>query len=95
MTNEATDYFLVKLIKGPDWRPGLSLDRLRLQIGHMRNLWRLRRLKKALLAGPLGGEGPIRGIVIFTAKNEGEVRAMMETDPAVKAGRLSYEISRL
>ena len=97
MTNGTAEdgYFLVKLTKGPVWRPGRSFDLLVLQIRHMRNLWRLRRMKKALWAGPVTDGGPLRGIVVFKAASEDEVRTLVETDPAVKAGRLSYEISEL
>jgi uncharacterized protein YciI len=61
----------------------------------MRNLWRLQREKKIVLAGPLSNEGEIRGIAIFKVDTEEEVRELIETDPAVRAGRLSYEISEL
>ena len=95
MTNDPGNYFLVKLVKGPAWKPGLSLDLVWLQLRHMRNLWRLQRMKKVALAGPISGGEQIRGIVVFRAASEDEVRELIESDPAVKNGRLSYQIGPL
>lgn len=89
------DYYLVKLVKGPTWKPGFSISIFVLQIRHLGNLWRLRRMKRAPLAGPLAGNGRIRGIVILRAESEAEAKALIETDPAVQVGRLSFEIRRL
>jgi hypothetical protein len=93
MTKDDQKYYLVKLVRGPNWRPGLSLALLKLQMRHMLNLWRLRRMKKAVLASPFSDNSEIRGIVIFKTTGEDEVKALIETDPAVQAGRLTYIIS--
>jgi uncharacterized protein YciI len=95
MTDDINRYYLVKLVKGPDWKPGLSFDLLALQFRHMRNLWRLRRAKKAVLSAPLADHGEIRGIVILKAANQEEAKVLIQSDPAVQARRLSYEISEL
>ena len=93
MTEGTAHYYLVKLVKGPEWRPGLSFDLLLLQFRHLRNLLRLRRFKKTVISGPLMDDGDVRGVVMFKVGTEDEVRKLIETDPAVQAGRLSYEIS--
>lgn len=95
MTAGTKKYFLVKLIKGPDWKPGLTPGLLALQVRHMRNLWRLRRAKKAVLSAPLADGGDIRGIVVFKVADEKEAEDLIRTDPAVQAGRLSYEIGEM
>lgn len=95
MMGQAANYFLVKLVKGPVWQPGLSLDLLLLQFRHMRNLFRLRRMKQAVLSGPFADDGDIRGIVILKVDTQEEAIGLIESDPAVQAGRLAYEISLL
>jgi len=95
MSKDPAQYYLVKLVKGSEWKPGMSLSLIDLQFKHMQNLWRLQRAKKTVLSGPLADDGEIRGIVIFKVDTEEEVRELIERDPAVRAGRLSYEISRL
>ncbi|MGA2820452.1 MAG: YciI family protein [Anaerolineales bacterium] len=64
----------------------------RLQMEHLRHLFWLRAEGKLLLNGPVTDEGSLRGIGIFAATDEDEVRQLLEEDPAVKAGRLIYEI---
>lgn len=44
------------------------------------------------LAGPFLDNGNWRGILVFNTQDTGKVRSLVEADPAVKAGRLSYEI---
>ena len=73
MSNDRNRYYLVKLVKGPAWQPGISLGLIVLQFKHMHNLWRLQREKKIVLAGPLSNEGEIRGIAIFKVDTEEEV----------------------
>ena len=94
MAQEADKYYLVKLVKGPVWQPGVSFGLLVLQFKHMRNLWRLQRLKKTVLSGPFSDNGEIRGVVIFKAASADEVRELIERDPAIRAGRLDYQISQ-
>ena len=92
MPDPTTRLYLVKLVKGPDWSPGVTPGLLVLQLRHMGNLWRLRRAKKAVLAAPVSDGSGLRGIVIMRVASEEEARTLITTDPAVQAGRLSYEI---
>jgi uncharacterized protein YciI len=47
---------------------------------------------KIVVAGPFGDDGSWRGIFIFNCETEMEVKQLLNTDPAIAAGRLAYEI---
>jgi uncharacterized protein YciI len=84
-------YFLVLLKKGPN-RDQDSVTAAKIQKAHMENINRMAASGKLNVAGPFLDEGELRGIFIFDSGNEDEVKKMVENDPAVKAGRLIYEI---
>lgn len=84
-------YFLV-LLKAGSNKSIDSLQREKIQEGHMANIRRLAKLKKLVVAGPFGDNGDLRGIFIFDVPTKEEVETLLQTDPAIKAGRLSYEI---
>ena len=84
-------YFLVLLKKGPN-RNQDSTTAARIQKAHLENINRMAAAGKLNVAGPFLDEGDLRGIFIFDSGNEDEVRKLVENDPAVKAGRLIYEI---
>jgi len=84
-------YFFVLLKKGPN-RSQDSVTAARIQKAHTENINRMAASGKLNVAGPFLDEGDMRGIFIFDSGNEDEVRKLVESDPAVKAGRLTYEI---
>lgn len=86
-------YYFVMLTKGArrDEIKDTSIIN-KLQAGHMANMERLSREGKLMLAGPFGDDGNWRGVFVFDAESEDEVKSMLATDPAIKAGRLDYEI---
>lgn len=47
---------------------------------------------KLVLAGPFLDGGELRGIFLFKVETLEEARALVETDPAVAAGRLKMEL---
>lgn len=47
---------------------------------------------KAVIGGPLIGDGEIRGIYVLRAKNAAEALTWAEADPAVKAGHFLVEM---
>lgn len=47
---------------------------------------------KLNVAGPFGDDGDWRGILIFKSGTLEEIKALVEQDPMVKIGRLTYEI---
>jgi uncharacterized protein YciI len=84
-------YYFVMLLKGAT-RTQDSVTAAKLQEGHMANIWRLYKEGKLKVAGPFGDDGNWRGIFIFDCETEEEVRKLLDTDPAIAAGRLAYEI---
>ncbi len=90
---EMKQYYFVMLTKGE--RRGEITDTAvinEIQRGHMANINRLAEMGKIVVAGPFGDNGNWRGIFIFDCPTEEEVKELLNTDPAVKAGRLAYEI---
>ncbi len=84
-------YYFVLLKKGPH-RNQDSVTAAKIQKGHIDNINQLAAAGKLNVAGPFLDEGDLRGIFIFDSGSEEEVRKMVDNDPAVKAGRLVYEI---
>jgi uncharacterized protein YciI len=84
-------YFMVFLKAGPH-RNQDSATVVKIQEGHLNNISRLVDEKKMVLAGPFLDEGIYKGIFLFDVATETEVIEILKTDPAVKAGRLEYEI---
>ncbi|WP_197734196.1 YciI family protein [Sphingobacterium daejeonense] len=62
--------------------------------GHMANINRLVKEEKLIVAGPFGkNNDQFRGLFILNnVKTEEEAKEILETDPAIKSGLLSYTI---
>lgn len=84
-------YWFVLLKAGAN-RNQDSVTAARLQEGHIANIDRLYNDGKIKVAGPFGEKGDWKGIFIFDAETKEEVEKLLQTDPAIAAGRLSYEI---
>ena len=90
---EMTTYYVVFLRKGPAWTPERTPEVLAIGKGHMDNIRRLAAEGKLVIAGPfLDPKSDLAGLFIFRVASAEEARALTETDPAVKAGRFSYEV---
>jgi uncharacterized protein YciI len=87
-----TTMYLVLLRKGPAWSAEKTPESKAIQEGHLANIGALWKAGKLAVAGPLQDNGDIRGIFIFQVATLEEVRALTDTDPAIKAGRLVAEI---
>jgi uncharacterized protein YciI len=86
-------YWFVMLMKGKD-RDKITDTAVinKLQAGHMANMQVMADAGKLMVAGPFGDDGNWRGVFIFDAASKEEVEKLLQTDPAIKAGRLDYEI---
>lgn len=64
----------------------------KIQRDHLANIHRLADAGKILVAGPFGNDEDLRGILIMNCKDSLEVVSLVNTDPAVVAGRLVFEV---
>ncbi|MBS1772653.1 MAG: hypothetical protein JST82_07330 [Bacteroidetes bacterium] len=90
---EMKQYYFVMLTKGA--RRNEITDTAiinKIQQGHLANIGRLAKEGKILVAGPFGDDSNWRGIFIFDCETVEEVEKLLQSDPAVSAGRLDYEI---
>ena len=89
--NTIRKYWFVLLLKGQNHTQD-SVTAATIQDGHMANIRRLYAEGKLKVAGPFGNDGNWRGIFIFDCETKEEVEQLLNTDPAIAAGRLSYEL---
>ena len=89
---EMTTYYVGFLYKGEKWTPGETPETKKLQEAHMANIQRMGAEGKLVIAGPFTDGGDLRGLYVFRASSAEEAKSWTESDPAVKAGRLRFEI---
>lgn len=92
--SQMTTVYLGLLKRGPRAEePTDQPDELaKLQEAHMVNIRRMAEAGKLLLAGPFTDEGFWRGVYIFKVDSLEEAQALTDSDPAVAAGRLAFEL---
>jgi uncharacterized protein len=96
MKGEDTTYimkrYVMVLLVRPENAPTYSEEESKkLQEGHLANITRLANEGKLLVAGPFGDDTALRGIFILDVGSVEEAKVLVETDPAVQAGRLKPE----
>jgi uncharacterized protein YciI len=84
--------YMMVFLKAGSNRDQDSATQAAIQEGHLKNITRLFNEKKLVLAGPFLDDGIYRGIFIFDVPSTEAVIQLLSTDPAVKSGRLDYEI---
>jgi uncharacterized protein YciI len=84
-------YTFVLLTKGPN-RSHDSLEVQKIQKGHMDHIGSMAANGDLNIAGPFLDDGFYRGIFIFNTEDSVKVKKLVDEDPAVKSGRLAYEI---
>jgi uncharacterized protein YciI len=67
-------------------------DPAQLQLDHLSHLKEVMAGGKGVIAGPVAGQGRLRGILVLRVGSMEEARAVADSDPAVKAGQLAIEI---
>ena len=84
-------YYLGLLYKGPV-RTQSADESAKIQSAHLQHLESLYKQGILLIAGPMGDDGDLRGIVVLKVKSLEDAQALVNNDPAVKAGRLRVEL---
>ena len=90
-TASGKQYCLRLYRKGPNRdQPPEEADRI--QMEHLRYLFQLRAEGKIVINGPVIGDSELSGMAIFNTIDKEEVKRLSAGDPAVKAGRLVYDV---
>lgn len=84
-------YVMAFLKAGPN-RKQDSATAAGLQKAHMDNIMRMADEGKLVVAGPFLDDTDLKGIYVFNVETVEEAKALTETDPAIKAGRLMMEL---
>lgn len=92
---EMMTYYLVLLRRGPNWTAESTPDLEELQKQHLAYINHLADTGDLILAGPFmeqSGENALAGLFIFKVETKETAIELTESDPAVKSGRLIYEL---
>ena len=89
---EMTTYYVGFLYRGAKWTPEETPETRKLQEGHMANIQRMGAEGKLVIAGPFMDNGDLRGLYVFRTGSAEEAKALVESDPAVKAGLFVAEM---
>ena len=84
--------YCVRLYKAGPNRNQPPDEAEKIQMEHLRYLLQLRAEGKLLINGPIIDDPKLKGISIFKTTDKEEVKRLSDGDPAVKAGRLVYEV---
>lgn len=84
-------YIMAFLKRGPN-KSLDSAQKANLQQAHLKNIEKMAKEGKLVLAGPFLDNGEIRGLYIFDVPTLEEARKLTETDPAIKAGTLTMKL---
>lgn len=92
---EMTTYYMVLLRRGPAWTATATPESAAVSKGHQENIQKLTAAGKMVVAGPFldqTGAQALAGLFILRVASLDEAKETVSTDPAVKAGRFTFEI---
>jgi uncharacterized protein len=84
-------YYLGLLYKGSN-RTQSPDEAEKIQAAHLQHLESLYKRGVLLIAGPMGDDGDLRGIVVLKVDSLENAQAIVNEDPAVKTGRSRVEL---
>ena len=90
--NYGMKHYVMAFLKAGPNRTQDSITAAEIQKAHMANIKRMADEGKLVTAGPFEDDGELRGIYIFNVATLEEAKALTESDPAVKEGRLIMEL---
>lgn len=85
-------YYFTFLRRGPKWTAEKTPETEKLQAAHMANINAMAKTGKLVIAGPFEKAGEYAGVFVVKVASLEEARALAESDPAVKAGRLTVDV---
>ena len=88
-------YYMVFLRRGPAWTAAATPEATRVSQGHRANIERLTKEGLMVVAGPFegtSGDRALAGIFILRVDSVEAAKGVVDSDPAVKAGRFVYEV---
>jgi uncharacterized protein YciI len=91
---EFEQFQLVLLVRPASWKELPEAEAESIQRQHLAHLTKMGESGKMLVAGPFGDQRDpvLRGACLYRVGSVEEARALAESDPAVKAGRLRVEV---
>ena len=88
-TSAATLGLLKRPVDAPDFTEA-ELEKM--QAGHLANIGKMAEEGHLVIAGPMGTDGTLRGILVFRIADQERIAAMVAKDPSVAANRLEVEL---
>src|SRR5262252_8375325 len=90
--HKLVQFQLAILREGPQWIPPSRPESAPVWKNHFAYVTSLLAAGKAIIAGPFGDDGDIRGIYIFRARSAAEATEWVQADPAITSGLLKAEL---
>jgi uncharacterized protein YciI len=85
-------YFMGLMRRGPRWNEIDGPEAAELLPRHLEYLRQQSEAGRYLAAGPVLDEGEFAGVLLIRASSLANAQALVEADPAVKAGRLMVQV---
>jgi uncharacterized protein len=90
--HKLVQFHMTLLKKTPKWNQTPDQERGPILKQHLNNILALMEANKLVIAGPLADDGDVAGIMTLRTASPEEANSLVSSDPAVKAGLLTYEI---